>query len=170
GGFEPREAELEILAVKHRPRQADASRDSGVGEARQRRTAGVTEAEELRGLVKGFARGIVLRFSEESVAADSLDSHELGVAAGHEQRNERERGRPLGKKRREKMALQVVESHGRDPQRDTKGVSEGGTHQQSPGEARSRGVTHAAEIVNISLGGAKYLPRQRDEAPDVVAR
>jgi hypothetical protein len=96
--------------------------------------------------------------------------HELGVAAGDEQRDKGKRRRAFGKKRREQVALEVVDPQGGDTQRKAEGMGEGGAHQQGPGEPRARGVAHGGQIVNISLRLAQHLPRQRNEAPDVVAR
>jgi hypothetical protein len=49
-------------------------------------------------------------------------------------------------------------------------MGEGGAHQQSSGQTRTGRVAHPGEIVNISLCLPKHLSRQRDEAPDMVAR
>ena len=79
-GLQSGEAEFQVLAVQHRAWQAQASGNPRVGEARQRRPAWIAEAQELRGLVEGFSRGVVLRLPEQGVAADALDPHGKGAA------------------------------------------------------------------------------------------
>ena len=50
---------------EHRPRQLEAPRRAGFGELRERRPAGIAQAEQLGGLVERFAGGVVQRLAEQ---------------------------------------------------------------------------------------------------------
>ena len=89
-GLEPAEAEVEARPVEHRPRKFVHAVAPLLGQRRERRPAGIAEAEQFRGLVEGLARGVVLGFAEHPVAADARDLDQHGVAARDLQRHERE--------------------------------------------------------------------------------
>src|SRR5260221_10848247 len=86
------------------------------GEGRERGTAGIAESEELCGLVERLAGSVILRFAEEAVAADAFDAHQLRMAAGHEEGNEREFGPASRKKRREQVSFEMMDPEHRDAQ------------------------------------------------------
>ena len=61
------------------------------------RSAGIAEAQQLRGLVEGLADGVVDGGAEQRVIADATHRHDLGVAAGGEEQ-------AIGKRRRRRSA------------------------------------------------------------------
>ena len=73
-----------------------------IGDAVDRRTARVAEAEEAGDLVERLAGGVVDGLAEQAVAAVVLHRDEHRVAARHEQHDERqlERRDPRGAPRR----------------------------------------------------------------------
>ena len=144
------EAEIQVAAVDHRPRQPVAAGHARFGELRQRRAAGIAQAEELGGLVEGLARGVVLRLAEQRVAADAVDPHELGVAAGDQQRDERKGGRLGRQQGRQQVAFEVVDADRRDAQRRRQAVGEGGADQQGAGQARALRCTRCRPVRRIS--------------------
>jgi hypothetical protein len=81
GGLQAAEAELQVATVQHGARQGKPVRVAAFRQFRHGRAARVAQAEELRGLVEGFAGGIVQGFAEQCVATDAIDAHDLGVAA-----------------------------------------------------------------------------------------
>ena len=112
-GLEAAEAHVEVAARKHRPRQRYGAVPSRLREARQRRSAGIRQAEQLGRLVEGLARGVVLRVTQQPVLPYARDFEQLAVTAGHQQRDERELGLRIGEQRREQMALHVMHADAR---------------------------------------------------------
>ena len=86
-------------------------------QARERRPAGVAQAEQLGTLVEGLAGGIVDRLAEQFVVADGLHAHQLGVASRHQQRDERKARRIGRQERRQQVAFEVVHAQHRSAQR-----------------------------------------------------
>ena len=64
------EAEIEIGAIQHRPRQLDHSGMTPLGKTRQGRATWVRQAEELGGLIERLAGGIVERLAQQSILAE----------------------------------------------------------------------------------------------------
>ena len=62
-GLEAREAHHEVGRMNHRARELNRAGRSLLGEGRDGGAARIGEAEELSGLVEGFARGVVKRFA-----------------------------------------------------------------------------------------------------------
>ena len=93
GGFQAREREIEVAAVQHRTGQLERGRVARFGQAREVGAAGIGQTHQLGGLIKGFTSGVVHRFAQHLVAPHPVDTHQLGVAAGHEQGDEGELGR-----------------------------------------------------------------------------
>ena len=90
-------AVLSPLKLKSSPGRSSIGRGSStapvaaaLGERRERRPAGIAEAEQFCGLVEGFARRVVQRLAEDAVAADARHLHEHRVPAGHLQRHKGE--------------------------------------------------------------------------------
>ena len=99
--------------MQQRPRQLEGLGVAELGQPRQRRAAGIAEPEQLRRLVEGLAGGVVDGLAEQLVAADVVDAHQLRVAAGHEQRDERKLGRIGDEERRQQVAFEVVHAEHR---------------------------------------------------------
>ena len=74
----------------------------------QRGAAGIRQPEQFGGLVEGLPGGIVQSLAQYPVAAQRRDIHELGMAAGHQQREERKGRRSGLEQGRQEMTLQVV--------------------------------------------------------------
>jgi hypothetical protein len=106
--------------------------------ARQGRPAGVAQAHELGGFVKGFARRVVNGFAQNFVAAHAIHPHELGVAARHQQCDKGELRRVSAQEGREQMPLQVVHAQHGLAQRRAQGAGHARAHQQRPGQAGAR--------------------------------
>src|SRR5690606_37198748 len=92
GGLEPAEAEVEPLPPQ-RPREREATRIAGLGERRERWASGIRQRQEPRDLVERLPRRVVERLSDDPVPAETRDVDEQRMAAGDEQREERELGR-----------------------------------------------------------------------------
>ncbi len=77
-GLQAGKTHVEIAAVLHRPRQRKDAAPAALGQPRQRRPAGIRQAEQLRRLVECLARRVVLRFAEQRVVADAADRDRAG--------------------------------------------------------------------------------------------
>jgi hypothetical protein len=117
GGFQAGEREVERLPVEQGSGQRVGVRVAEFGEPRQRRASGIAEAEQLGRLVERLAGGVIDGVAEQSVAADVGHLEQLRVAARDEQRDEGERRRISGEKRRQEMTFQVMDTYGRSVQR-----------------------------------------------------
>src|SRR3954464_3442999 len=135
GSFQAGKAEIEIAAVDHRPRQPIATGLALLGERRERRAAGIAEAEELRRLVESFPGGVVLGLAEQRITPDAIHAHELRVTARNQQGDEREFGPTSGKERREQVALEVMDTEDRHTKRFAQGMGIGGPDEQGTREA-----------------------------------
>ena len=169
-GFQSREAEIKVAARQHRPRQVVAAGRAALGQRRECRSARVAQAEELRGLVEGLAGRVVLRLTEEAVAAHAVHPHQLSVAARNEKGDEGKCGPPSGEQRRKQVAFQVMDSKYRNRQRFSERVGEGSADQQGAGEPGALGIAHAAQLGHPVSGAFENQARERHEAPNVVAR
>src|SRR5205085_9028237 len=137
GGLQAREAEIEIAASEHRSGKRIPTWLTALCEGGERRSAGVTEPEQLGRLVERFARGIVLRLTQEPVLTYAIDSHQLRVAARDEQRDERKLRPTRGEERREQVPLQMMDADDRDAERETQGLGVGGADEQRARESRT---------------------------------
>ncbi len=84
------------------------------GQAVDHRAAGVGESHHLGALVERLARRVVDRRAEDAHVARRIHAHDLGVAAAHQQAQEREAGVGHGAVRqvdevREDVAPQVID-------------------------------------------------------------
>ena len=90
-----------VRPAEHGPRQREAFRIAALGRRFDRRTAGISKAEQFSGLVEGLADGVVHRRAQPIVIAHPLDreNSEYGrpTPAGSERERPRRRsGAPSG--------------------------------------------------------------------------
>ena len=107
-GLEAGKREICVMAPGHRPRQR---KPLGIAARRlllHQRSAGKAEAEQLCGLVEGFADGVIDRPAEPQVIADAEHAEDLRVAAGREKQAIGKR-RGVGQPRSERVRLQMVD-------------------------------------------------------------
>ena len=133
------------------------------------RAAGIAQPQELRGLVEGFADGVVDRGAEPNVFADAEHRDDLGVAAGSEEQAIRERRR-VGEPHRERMRLQVIDRDQRllGYERDRLGGGEPDDHaadQPGPGGGRD-----PVELGEAHAGCGHRLGDDQVERFDMGAR
>ena len=131
---------------------------------------GIAQPEQLGGLVEGFAGGVVQGFPQRFVGADAGNLHQLAVAAGNQQGDEREGGRIGFEQRREQVAFEMVDADDRHLEREAQRGGNAGADQQRPGQPRPFGIGDGLDIVQGAAGLLQDLPGQRQHAPDVVAR
>ena len=105
GSLQAGKGKIERVAPQQRPRQLVSLGIAELGKARQRRPAGIAEAEQLGRLVERLAGGIVDRVAEERIAADRGDMEKLRVAARNEERDEGESRRVGGEEGREEVSF-----------------------------------------------------------------
>ena len=143
GGLEAGEGEMRLRPSQHGSRQREALRPRRCKAACS--TAGPPgkpEAQQLGGLVEGFAQRVVDGGAEPLVAADIVHDEELGVAA-RDQQQQVGRQQPLGEADGERVRLQVVDRHQRQAvhQRDRLGrrdADQQAADQAGPGRHRHR--------------------------------
>ena len=113
-GFQPQrglqagQREIRLFTSVHGPRQRKAR---GVAARRfllDLRSARIAEAEQLGGLVEGFADGVVLRGADPHIIADAAHGDDLGVAAGGEEQAIGKR-RGVGQPRGERMGFEMID-------------------------------------------------------------
>ena len=75
--------------MQHRPRQFNGAGSAVFREARHRGAPRIAFAQKLRGLIKGFARGIIKRLPEKLIVPEGRHLHKLRVASGNEKRQKR---------------------------------------------------------------------------------
>ena len=156
--------------MQHRPRQREGRSPALLGQARQRRPAGIAEAEQLGALVEGLAGGIVDGLAQQRVVAHRLDAHQLRVPPRHEQRHEREARRIGREEGRQQMPLEMVDAEHRTLERGGQRRGHAGTHQQGAGQARSPRVGHEVDVGDSQARIGEHAAHQRHDATDVVAR
>ena len=79
-GFQPRQREVRVRPPNHGTRQRKPFGVALRGLLLDQRSAGIAEAEELGGLVEGFADGVVERAAEAQIIADA--AHAENSACG----------------------------------------------------------------------------------------
>ncbi len=150
-GLQSGQREIAVAAPRHRPRQRETT---GVAELRRPldlRPARIVEPEELRGLVEGFADGVVERGAQPHVIADAAHGDDLGVSAGGEEQAIGER-HVIDEAGRERVRLEVVHRDQRLllDQRDRLGGGQSDDHAaDQPGAGRGR---NAVELVEVAPG------------------
>ena len=169
-GLEPAETEVQTGSVGHWPRETEASSVTRFGQLGDGRPAGVAQTQHLGGLVEGLACGVVHRFTQNPVAADAGDLHQLGVATGDKQGEERKFGRIRFQQRGEQVAFHVVDADGWHIQAPGQAAGDRGTSQQGADQAGPAGVGDAVECLERDAGIGADLPDERHELADVVTR
>ena len=130
--LQPAEAEIEARPVEHRARELEHARAAALGEGRERGPARIAEAEQLRRLVEGLARGVVLGLPQDPVAPDALDFDQEGVPSRHLERHEREVRRARLEGGRQQVTFQVVNADDRHAPGVAERAREAGADQQAP--------------------------------------
>ena len=170
GGFQAAETEIQRSILQHRAWQREAPALPALGKLRQLRPARVRQTEHFGGFVEGFTGSVIHAFPQQPVLPHAIDAHELGVAAGDQQRHKGKRGRRLGQQRREQMTFEVMDGNGRFAQRAGVGVGKRCAHQQRPRQPGAGGVGDGIERLCGQSGLMQRLRQQARQAADVVAR
>ncbi len=168
-GLEAAEAHVEVAARKHRPRQRHGAVPSRLREARQRRSAGIRQTEQLGRLVEGLAGRVVLGVAQQPVLPDARDFEQLAVTAGHQQRDERKPGLRLGEQRREQMALHVMHADRGLAQRVAERAGDARAHQQRAGQAGPLRVGDAVEVGKPGPRLGQHPLREGHDPPHMIA-
>jgi hypothetical protein len=106
--------------------------------------------------------------SPSRVAADAVDPHQLGVAAGDQQCDEGKFRRVGAQEGRQQVAFEVVHAQHRLAQRRAQRAGHARAHQQRAGQAGAPGVGDHVDIAQRSRPRPAPV-RQRQHAADVVA-
>ena len=156
-------------AAQHRPRQGKTRGIAARRFALDRRPAGIAEAEQLRALVEGLARGIVDGRAETAIAPDPFDDQRLAMAAGNQQQQ-------IGKwdirdkAHAQRMAFEMID---RDKgQLAGKGDRFGLHHadDDAADEARPARRGHRVEVAETDAGRAQGLFDHRVEMIEMRPR
>ncbi len=92
-GLEPAEAEIELVLLRHRPRQAEGVRIPVAREAFDDGAPGIAEPEKLGDLVECFTRRVIAGAPERTIDAVVEHMDDRRVPARHEERPVRQRRR-----------------------------------------------------------------------------
>jgi hypothetical protein len=147
--LEAGEGEVATGPPEHRPRQAKGARIAVARQALDRRTAGVGEAEQLRGLVEGLAYRIVDRRAEPPVAPDAFDHQQLAMPA-RDQQQQVGKIDPVAQPRRQGMAFEVVDRDEFLAARERDRLAGGGADQEAADQPRPA-VAATASIASRSM-------------------
>ena len=127
--FQAGKREVQVAAVHQGPGQFVSLGVTLFSHARQSWPARVTQAQQLGGLVKRFACGIVNGLAQQLVPPYPIHAHQLGVSSTHQQGYKGEFGRVGTQERRQQMPLQMVHAQHRFAKRSAQGTGHPGTHQ-----------------------------------------
>ena len=86
-------------------------------------TARVAHAEKLSGFIKRFAGSVIQRFTKELVASELLHTHELRMAARHQQSDKGETGSRIREERGEEVPFEMMNTDHGDAERVADRVS-----------------------------------------------
>ncbi len=100
---------LLLTRPHHGNREGVASRIARMGQALDRRPAGIAEPQQPRDLVECLAGGVVAGLPQESVAAPRVHEQQQRVASRYEQRHERRLCALILQRRPEEVGLHVVD-------------------------------------------------------------
>jgi N6-L-threonylcarbamoyladenine synthase len=117
-----------------------------------------------------IAGGIVQRFAQQFVLAHAVHAHELRMAAGHQQRHERELGRVRCQQRRQQVAFQVVHAQHRLVERQPLAARDRRADEQGARQARTLRVRDGIDVGRRDIRSLQRLLQQGDRAADMVAR
>ena len=67
-----------------------------------------------------------------------------------------------------RRTLEVMDAHGRYPERGGQRAAEGGADEQRPGKSRSFRVRHRAEVPGLAPRAREDLPGERHQPAHVV--
>ena len=168
-GLEAAEAEVQSGPVGHRPRELVRARSPGFGEFCQLRAAGIRQSHHLCGLVEGFAGGVVQGLAEQPVLADGVDRDQLGMAAGHQQRQERRRQVRRLQQWRQQMAFHVMDADRGLVQRPRQRSGHASANEQRADQARTCGVGDAVKVTDAHARLGQSLLDQGQQFAHVVA-
>ena len=168
--FQARKAEMRLGRSLQRAGQRHRA---GIALERQpldRRAAGIAEAQDLGGLVEGFAQRIVDRGGKAAVLPDAFDGEDLAMPARYQQqeigKSEIAVGQPGGKR----VAFEVVDREQRlvRSHRQCLGADQPDHHPADQPGTRGRG--NRVDIVEAHLRFAHYLGDHRRQAFRMRAR
>ncbi len=92
------------------------------------------------------------------------------MAAGNQQRNERELGRIFFQQRCQQVAFEVVHADSRHLESESQRGGDTRAHQQCTGQPRPFGVGNAFNILKGAIRFLQHLAGERQDAADMVAR
>ena len=156
--------------MQHGSRQIDRVGVAALGQFGERRAAGVGQAEQFGGLVESFSGRVVESLAEQFVLSDAGHAHQLAVAAGDQQRDEREGRWRARQQRRQQVAFEVVYRHRRDAERGGQAFGKGGADEQRASQAWPLRIGHGVDLRELAAAVAQYLAQQRNGTSNVVAR
>ena len=137
---------------------------------RKRSAAGIGQAEQFGGFVERLAGSIVKRFAEQRIVADARDAHELRVAAGNEQGDERKGRRSRREQRREQVAFKMMDGNDRHAQGGGQPFGKSDADEQGARQSRPLRIGNGGDFVQCPFAFTQHLPQQGNRAPDMVAR
>ena len=113
---------------------------------------GIGQIEQFRGLVKGFAGGIIHRLTQQGVTAEAVHPNQLAVSAADQQGDKGIAGRLIRQHGGQQMALHVVHAEAWDAQAEGHGPGHRGTHHQCPHQTGARRVGNGIEVGLVQTG------------------
>ena len=142
---------MRLGPAEHRPRKRKAR---GIARARgllDRRAAGLRQAEQLGGLVEGFAERVVDGGAEADVAADVLDQQQLRVPAGDEQQ-QIGRLETLGQADRQRVGFEVIDGDQRQAVNQRDRLRRGEADEQAADQAGAGGRSDRRQVAEADAG------------------
>ncbi len=167
-GLETGETHVESGAIGHGTREMEAPLGPLLSKTGEQRAARIIQPHQLGGLVKRLACRIVYGFTEQLVAADAIDPHQHGVAAGDQQRNEGKLGRTLFQHGGQQMSFHMMHGDGRLVPRHGQRTANGGPDQNGADQTRARCVGDAVDVILTQSRLLQCGLDQRDRLANMI--
>lgn len=119
-------------------------------------TAGLAEAKQLCRFVESLAGRVINGGAEPTVAPDRFDQHELGMAAGDEEQQER-KGKSLGHARGQGVTFEMVDRDQRPIMRERNRLRRHQADHDAANQSWTRGRRDGVHVVEGMAGTIKGL-------------
>ena len=133
-------------------------------------TTGVGQAEHFGCLVKGFTCGIVKRFTQQPVLANTIDAHQLGVPPGDQQSDKRVLRMLVLQHGGQQVPFHMMHTQRRDVPGPGQCLGQGGTHHQGPHQPGACRVGNAIQFLGGSCRVLHDLVHKRQRLAHVITR
>ena len=167
--LEAGEGEMRFGRAEQGPRKRDRLGVAVAGQRFDRRPAGIGQAEQFRGLVEGFAGGIVDRRRQAAIVADPAHFEQLAMPARHQQQQIREIEIGIGEARRQRMAFEMIDRDQRLARRQRQTLAGEQADHHPANQPRTGGRGDRIDLADVDAGFVQHLADQAGQDLDMGA-